>query len=395
MTVSPPSPRVMASVPAPRVTATARAPMRFLPVPRRPKISRLRAGHLVIVQVTGLGLAASLAGPVWMLGVTAAAALALLVVAFGRSGGRWWYENTALRQRFRRRRADTRRALSRPTRKDPRLLAMAPSLTIREVELRGSRFGVGLDNGGWYAAFVVAPPTGAEAERRLVEAADRLGQILIETDAPVSGLQVVHHTVPVTTMMSPAGQWVWVALRLDPETAVMAAASRGGGVEGVHRALAAAVGRVQKTLRAAGLAYYRVLNAQELAAAVAAVGGWGAGMQAVNGAPNERWTGWLGPDAVHVCFRLSGSPAYSLSHLLGGLSKTSAVSYTISVLLRTDGSDDLSVEALLRVAIGGRQITPTLREVTALAARLGLQLTRLDGEHLPAVYAAAPTGAAV
>lgn len=395
MTVSPPSPRVTASAPAPRVTATARAPMRFLPVPRRPKISRLRAGHLVVLQVAGLAVAASLAGPVWALAVTSAVALALLVAVFGRNHGRWWYESTALRRRFRRRRHDTRKALSRPTRQDPRLLAMAPSLTIREVELRGNQFGVGLDDGGWFAAFVVAPPTGAEAERRLVEAVDRLGQILVETDAPVSGLQVVHHTVPATTMMSPAGQWVWVALRLDPQAASAASATRGGGVEGVHRALAAAVGRVQKTLRAAGLAYYRVLNAQELAAAVAAVGGWGAGMHAVNGAPNERWTGWLGPDAVHVCFRLSGTPSYSLSHLLAGLSKTSTMSYTISVLLRTDGSDRLSVEALLRVAVGGRQVGGALREVGGLAARLGLQLTRLDGEHLPAVYAAAPTGAAV
>jgi type VII secretion protein EccE len=383
---------VVASAPAPKVSATARVPLRFLPVPRRRHASRLRAGHLVMLQVAALAVAASLAGPPWVVALTAAAALAMLMIGFGRSHGRWWYENTAVRRRFRARRRAIRRALTMRTYRDPRLAVLAPSLTVREIELRGNRFGVGLDDTGWYAAFAVAPPSNAEAERRLIEAVDRLGQILVETHAPVSALQLVHHTVPVATMMSAPGQWVWVAVRLDAADASAAAATRGGGVEGVHRALAAAVGRVQKSLRAAGLAYYRVLTADELAGAVAAVGGWGSGNRAVNSSPAERWTAWNGPDAAHVCFRLSGTPTYSLSHLVAGLSQCAVLSFTVSVLLHSGGTDELAVESLLHVAVGGRTVNGTVREVTGLASRIGLQLTRLDGEHASGVYATAPTG---
>lgn len=391
MTATPPLARAKGSAPAPKVTATARVPLRFLPVPARRRTSRLRAGHLVVLQVAALAVAASLAGPTWLVPVAVAGTVIVVAVTFGRRRGRWWYENTVLRRRFRARRRAVRRVRASPGRRDPRLAILAPSASVGEVELRGNRFGVGLDEAGWFAAFAVAPPTTAESERRLIEAVDRLGHILVDTDAPVSTLQLVHHTVPVPTLTSPAGQWVWVALRLHAADAPAAAASRGGGLDGVHRALAAAVGRVQKTLRAAGLPYYRVLTGDELADAVASVGGLGDGGRAA-GSAGEQWTLWQGPDAAHVCFRLSGVPTYSLAHLVAGLSQCGVLSFTVTVLLHTQSEGELGVDALLRVAVAGQAVPAAVREVTALASRIGLELTRLDGEHGPAVYAAAPTG---
>jgi len=389
MTATPPSPRVQGSAPAPKVTATARVPLRFLPVPRRRRASRLRVGHLVVVQVAALAVAASLAGPGWVVALTAAGAVVAVAATFGRRRGRWWYENTVLHRRFRARRRAARRA--RAARQvDPRLVTLAPSTKVGEVELRGNRFGVGLDDSGWFVAFAVAAPTTAEGERRLIEAVDRLGHILVDTDAPVSSLQLVHHTVPVATLTSPAGQSVWVALRLDAADAPAAAAARGGGLAGVHRALAAAVGRVQKTLRAAGLPYYRVLTGDELADAVASVGGLGDSGRAAASA-GEQWSLWQGPDAAHVCFRLSGAPTYSLSHLVAGLSQCAVLSFTATVLLHARGGE-LAVDALLRVAVAEQAVAVAVGQVASLASRIGLEVTRLDGEHGPAVYAAAPTG---
>lgn len=390
MTVVPPPGRVVASVPAPKVTASAPMPAGFLPVPRQQPTSRLRVGQVVTVQVLMLAIGASLAGPAWSLPLVGACAIVVLAAAFGRHRGRWWYEHAALHHRFGARRRSVRQKPGAPVQSDPRLRVLAPSMTIREVEVRGTRFGTGLDDAGWFAAFVVAPPSGLEAEHRLVEAVDRLSQILRDTDAPVSALQVVHHCVPVATVAGSPGQWLWVALRLDADDALRAAATRGGGVAGVDRALAAAVGRVQKSLRVAGMSYYRVLAPEELRAAVAAVGGFGEPRQAT-AIPTEHWTAWYGTDAAHVCFRLSGVPSASLSFLVAALSQGAVRSFTISVRLSHQDGADPQVDALLRIGIGAGPVPAVVREVTAVASRLGLRLSRLDGQHGPAVYAAAPT----
>src|SRR5690606_21872476 len=179
------------------------------------------------------------------------------------------------------------------------------------------------------------------------------------------------------TLTSPAGQSVWVALRLDAADAPAAAAARGGGLAGVHRALAAAVGRVQKTLRAAGLPYYRVLTGDELADAVASVGGLGDSGRAAASA-GEQWSLWQGPDAAHVCFRLSGVPTYSLSHLVAGLSQCAVLSFTVTVLLHARGGE-LAVDALLRVAVAEQAVAVAVGLVASLASRIGLEVTRLDG----------------
>src|SRR5690606_30496325 len=136
----------------------------------------------------------------------------------------------------------TRRwALRRPRRRGPpataapRLAALAPGLVVEEITDRGLRVGIGMDSDGWYAALAVGDPAGGPARP------DRLVQVLSQASAPVSALQVVHHTVPVPMAVSAAGEHTWVGLRLTAADAPAEAASRGGGVEGAHRAVTAAV----------------------------------------------------------------------------------------------------------------------------------------------------------
>ena len=89
--------------------------------------------------------------------------------------------------------------------------------------------------------------------------------MLDESSVPLSVLQLVTYSTPAAggvpndkssakarpavrsylellgPQVCPVEQAVWLAVRLQPEDAIDAARSRGGGVEGVHRALAAAL----------------------------------------------------------------------------------------------------------------------------------------------------------
>ena len=65
---------------------------------------RVRPGQLVVAQATLVGVAVASAGPGWVLIGVAAAAGAVLLGTFGRSGGRWWFQAVARQRQFRRRR---------------------------------------------------------------------------------------------------------------------------------------------------------------------------------------------------------------------------------------------------------------------------------------------------
>src|SRR5688572_18911847 len=69
-----------------------------------PRWRRWRTGQLVVAEVTGVAVVASAFGPGWVFVGISALAAAALVAAFGRAGGRWWFEAVALSRRFRRRR---------------------------------------------------------------------------------------------------------------------------------------------------------------------------------------------------------------------------------------------------------------------------------------------------
>ncbi|HEX5594631.1 MAG TPA: type VII secretion protein EccE [Micromonosporaceae bacterium] len=377
------------------------------------RLGPFRVGQIVVLELGILIVAVAFNGPVWLQAVAFTAVLVLLALPFGRRDGRWWYEHLALRQRFRKRR---QQAAAAARTADPRrmaLAALAPDLSVSEVVDRGTTFGVGQDSGGWFVVFDVGARTAAQEQRGSLVGLDRLAVMLTEMSVPVSGLQLVSHTVPAPARqldprvpavqsyqellagaMVPASHHVWLAVRLDPSDGMRAAASRGGGIDGVRRALAASVGRITKAMQASFGG--RPLNADELVAALSTVAGTPAGVGgragagAVNGAVEE-WTGWRDRSANHVCFELGGLPRRPLGELIGELIRTPALSFTLSVLLVEHGHH-LAVRPLVRVSSTPEAFEGTARQVSEVLQRDGTTVRRLDGQHAPALYSTAPTG---
>lgn len=402
MSAGPAVPSAVGTAPA-RAVARSPVPVRLARVARRGRLGRFRIGQLVTAELAVVAAVATYPQSDWVFVPVALAGAAVVAAAFVPREGRWWYEMAGLRWRFWRRR---RAARTTPPDEDPRLAVLAPGLSVRDVADRNTRFGVGLDGAGWYAALAVSGATrsgGPDAPDDPAGAppdlpADRLAQLLLDTDPPVTGWQVVHHvaTVPAPAA-APAAHQVWVGLRLGAAQAPAAATARGGGLEGVHRTLAAAIGQVGKALRAAGLEH-RPLIADELRAALAAVGGWtpaappdAAGQQPAS----ERWRSWRIGDAAQVCLKLGGSSAPPLAGLIAALGQDPVRSFTVSVVRAPDPTGAPATHALLRIGAAAAQADRAADEVGELADRMGYEVRRLDGAHGPALYATAPTARSV
>lgn len=377
-----------ATGPAPAAAGipTADAPTELsLPGSRR-RLGRVSIAQLVVVQLAAVAAAAVYPTPDTVFLPVLALALAVTAAMFARRGGRWWYEELAHRLRFRRR--------ARRLRRHPpadRLAVLAPGVSFEDVTDRGTRVGVGVDRNGWYGAVVVTP--GEQQGQHPGPGA--LVSALAEVAAPVSTVQLVHHVVPASTMSAEAGEWTWVAVRVDTRDAPLEAASRGGGVAGVYRTVAAAVGRVLTGLRAAG-ADGRALISSELPELLAVVGGWSGDQAAPGRAAPEHWSGWQGTDAVHMCFRVTGT--CRLDQLVEALRATPVRSATVAVRFAPPAAAAIAAEhrvtreGLLQVAAWPDQVDTTVEQVSAAASAAGGTLRRLDGVHAPAIYATAPTG---
>ncbi|MDR7280958.1 type VII secretion protein EccE [Catenuloplanes atrovinosus] len=377
---------------------------------RRGRLGGLSVAQLVCVEVAVVAVLASLGGPVWALPVAGVLAVVLLVLAFARRKSRWWFEHRVVSRRFRER---ARAAAASP---DRELAALAPHLSVTEIRERGTPIGVGRDDMGWFVALAVDAGGDTAADAGL--GADRIGRILAESALPVSALQVVTHLVPAPTsfldhaapavrsyrellggLTIPADSRVWVAARLRPADALAASASRGGGPEGVHRALAALLGRIGKTLDSAGFVS-QPLTATELTAAVATVAGLTGA--AVTGdavpapqAPRENWAGWQGTEAIHVGFLATRLSPSGLSVAARRLPEVGALSATVAVVLNRRPDGDLRMQAIVDVAARATTAAETFAAVTGIFDQCGMQLRRLDGQHAAAIYATAPTGGAI
>ncbi|HEX5540322.1 MAG TPA: type VII secretion protein EccE [Micromonospora sp.] len=377
------------------------------------RLGPIRVGQLVALELVALMVILSLARPMWLQVPVVVAAVALLGLAFGRRNGRWWYEHLALKRRFRLRRRQVAEVARRVDTRRIVLAGLAPDLSVTEVVDRGTTFGVGQDSDGWFVVFQVGAGTGLQEQRGALIGLDRLAGMLSEMSVPISSLQLVSHTVPAPARyldprvpavqsyqellagaMIPASHHVWLAVRLDVADGVRAAASRGGGIDGVQRALAASVGRITKSLQSS--IGGRPLTANELVAALATVAGMpmGAGGRAgLAGAASqavEEWTGWRDSTATHVCFQLEGLPRQPLGELIGELIRSSALSFTLSVL--AEQGHPLSLRPLLRISSRPEAIDGAARAVSELLQRSGTPARRLDGQHALALYATAPTG---
>ena len=273
----------------PRRRATARAA--FTVRRRRGALGDFPAGRVMTAEVAllAIGIAALVDNPVLRI-VAGSVAVLLLVVVSARLGGYWWLTHLPRRAALRSRQQAAQDAMAAARRTgDPRLMAlaaMAPGGAIREYRDRGGAIGIGQDEHGWYCALVVAPFSSLDGTRQAAFTLDRLARLFTETSVPVSRVQVVTCVLPAPTALIPANspltqsyreligadpvqadQAVWVALRLGPTDAADAAASRGGGLDGVDRALATSIARIGKALSEVDVTY-RVLDGPELLEAV-------------------------------------------------------------------------------------------------------------------------------
>lgn len=376
----------------PGPTATAHVGLNDRPVTpadrrRRGRLGPVVVGQLVVLECAALALWAATTGPAWVLGVVGALAGLAVLAAFARRGGRWWYEDLMLRRRLRRRRERARAAVPAG---DPRLAALAPELTVVELTDRGTRLGIGQDDRGWFAAVALAGRPGAPAGSVEASILDRALAVLADFAGPVTQTQVVSHTLvwyPAPGAPPAAHRTVWVALRLSVSDARAEAVSRGGGLRGVHRTVAAGVGRLGKALNAAGLSH-RVLGRDELYTAVVSA----AGLDLAPEAPAESWTSLRGGGWTQRCLALRPRPNAPLGALVDAVTATSAPSHTVAAVVLPNGR---RVPPLLRVAAMDDHAEALVKVVRDVAKRSGVPARPLDGQHGPGVYATAPVATAM
>ncbi|MCF0096888.1 type VII secretion protein EccE [Micromonospora sp. MH99] len=378
--------------PARAVTRPSDVPARVTPAADRPvrgRIGPVLVGQLVVLEVCAIAVWAATAGPSWLLATVAAVAVAVVVAAFARRGGRWWFDDVLLRRRLRHRREWAAVALADGTAVDPRLAALAPELGVIELTDRGTRLGIGQDDQGWFAAVALQPATGDAVGSVDAATVDRALRVLADFSAPVSRAQVVAHTLvwyPAPGAPPAAHRTVWVALRLTVHDARVETVSRGGGLAGVHRTLAAGIGRLGKALTAAGLAH-RPLGRDELRAAVVSA----AGLDLVPEPPTESWRGLGGGGWTHRCLTLRGRPDAPLGPLVDAITATSAPSHTVAAAVSPGGR---MATPLLRVAAMDNHVEALVKVVREVAHRAGTPARPLDGQHGPGVYASAPVASA-
>ncbi|MET7708777.1 type VII secretion protein EccE [Micromonospora sp. NPDC005413] len=347
-------------------------------------------GQLVVLELCVVGVWAATAGPSWLLATVGAVAVLIVLAAFVRRGGRWWFEDLLLRRRLRRRVERASAALAGDTATDPRLAALAPELSVIELTDRGTRLGIGQDDQGWFAAVALQSATGATVGSVDASTVDRALRVLTDFSAPVSRAQVVAHTLvwyPAPGAPPAAHRTVWVALRLTVSDARVEAVSRGGGLPGVHRTVAAGIGRLGKALTSAGLTH-RPLGREELRTAIVSA----AGLDLVPEAPAETWRGLRGGGWTHRCMTLRGRSDAPLGPLVDAITATSAPSHTVAATVSMDGR---VAAPLLRVAAMDNHVEALVKVVREVVQRVGTSTRPMDGQHAPGVYATAPVASAL
>ncbi|WCN82041.1 type VII secretion protein EccE [Micromonospora sp. LH3U1] len=358
--------------------------------PGRGRVGPVLVGQLVVLELCALGVWAAAAGPSWVFAAVGALAVLIVVAAFARRGGRWWFEDLLLRRRLRRRGERASAALAGGSATDPRLAALAPELSVIELTDRGTRLGIGQDDQGWFAAVALQSVSGATVGSVDASTVDTVLRVLADFSAPVSRAQVVAHTLvwyPAPGAPPAAHRTVWVALRLTVRDARVEAVSRGGGLPGVHRTVAAGIGRLGKALTSAGLAH-RPLGREELRAAIVSA----AGLDLVPEAPAETWRGLRGGGWTHRCMSLRGRSDAPLGPLVDAITATSAPSHTVAATVSVDGR---VAAPLLRVAAMDNHVEALVKVVSEVAQRAGTSTRPMDGQHGPGVYATAPVASAL
>ncbi|KAA9166947.1 type VII secretion protein EccE [Amycolatopsis acidicola] len=310
---------------------------------------------------------------IWSMILGGVLGLVALVLVFGRAGGRWWTESFLLWLGFR-----ARDGSAGESRDDPRLTALselAPDLVVENVAGPGdSELGMGSDGAGWFAVLEVAvsgplPPVPLSALSAIAAEAEQAGVVI----------QVVSHR-------DPRGNVLWVAVRLDARQVAESMIDRPGDDVDVPVVLAEVTRRAERALRRRGL-QATVLDADGVVEALSR------SCDLVPGARiRENWQAWHSARLAHGCFWVEAWPDSERgTSLLAAFLEVPAALVSVALLLEP-ADEGTSLRCLVRTAIRPDRYKQLSELVTQIAVRAGARLSRLDGQHAPAVYASAPSG---
>lgn len=386
----------------------------------RRQLGRLSLGQVVALQAAAAFALMGIVGESWKLplGVGAAALVAVPTVLPTSDG--WLYQWCLMRLRFWLR---VPKPVVDPS-ADQRLIPLRellPELDVTTTEGRGGEeFGIVRDGQAWIALVgvtgddVVLPAAGATTPRLPIRS---LAEVLSVDDVRLAAVQVVLHTLPapsglladrigtstsyqqLTSRQVPATQLAWIALRLDPALCPEAVTARGGGIDGVYRALRRCIARTVEVLDAAGVSA-RGLDGEEVRAALAA----SAGVSPRRAEPGTRHTGeewrrWTCDGVAHTTYWLRGwpaDPAAGMAALLERLPGLPTLFTTLSLTLLPRNDDRVRFQGMVRVSCASADaIGKAGSALSGAASAAGFRATRLDGEQAPAAFATMPLGGGV
>ncbi|ATO80897.1 Otogelin [Actinoplanes sp. SE50] len=384
-------------------------------IPRRGQVGPLSLTQIVVAEVAVLAtIAAALQGPIPAL-VTGVAGLILIIVFFARQQGRWWLEHRQIARHHAR-----RRAAAPETGAGPVLAALrtiAPGLAVRDMTAQdGARAGVAKDEAGWFSVVALTPAAPVHHDAAPIPL-DALVSVLAATEQPGVVLELVTHTVPapspdvhasspavssyrqlvesLSPEPVPAHRESTISVRVDARVLAEALHDHTADLE-TAAALVAGLGRkVATSLRRIGIAC-RVLDADELLAALARSCDVEAGSLAEGAQVDEDWTHWSSARLIHRTYWVKTWPtsAGEIGSLFAWAATAPAAQTSVALVLNAaaDG-EDVAVRAFIRLATRPDADLGALDRVLLEGVkRVGAELQPLDGEHGPAAYATAPTG---
>lgn len=304
--------------------------------------------------------------------------LLAIVAMFGRSNGRWWSESLGLWIRYK-----LRAGSSGSRAEDPRIAALselAPELVVENIgDSAEGELGMGSDGAGWFAVLEIAlsddaptPPVPLAALAAIANEAEQAGVVI----------QVVSHRTAARDHA------MWVAVRLDAHAVAESMIDQPDNQVDIPVVLAEFVHRVERSLRKHGLRA-RTLPADELIDAL---------VRSCDLLPNqltrvrETWDAWHSTRWTHGCYWLRTWPTPERNvRLFATLMELPAALVSLSFLIEPS-YQGTTLRCLVRLATARDHYQALCGNAERLVALAGAQLTRLDGQHAPAVYASAPSG---
>lgn len=337
---------------------------------RRGRRGRFSAAHIVAWQVAAVAVVAGLVSDDWSRYVGVGAGALIVVFTLVPVGHRWLYQWCLARMRFWWR---IPRTVTDPH-VEPRLVPLRevlPDIEVIAIEGRGGqRIGIVYDGVAWTAVVGVHTdddilPTGEPAPALPIRS---LADVLAVDDIRLAAVRVLAHTMPapsgllggqgpalsynqLASFRVPAGQLAWVALRLDPQLCPDAIIARGGGIDGVGRALRRCIARTVEVLSSAGIRA-AALDEEELRANLAL----SAGVAARSRRPGtrhtlERWHTWSCDGVAHVTYWLGHWPDQptALAAVAERLTAVPTLFATLALTLLPDPDRRVRFHALARL----------------------------------------------